>query len=72
MNDIFKAPAGFWKTFNPKQHIINHCHFLDLLREIRGNGGIAKFIETCTDKERLEFCKKYRYQLGECEKVLLK
>lgn len=71
-DDIFKAPSDFWKMVDPKNHLMCHCFFLTLLRDIRDNGGIAKFIETCTDKGKLEFCKKNRYVLGECEKTLLK
>lgn len=71
-NDISKAPAKFWESFDPTNHLKCHCFFLTLLLEIRNEGGIAKFIENCTDKEKLEFCKKYRYHLGECEKTLLK
>jgi hypothetical protein len=70
--DVFKAPVGFWNTFYPETHLGERCFFLTLLKEIRDSGGIAKFIETCTDKEKIEFCIKNRYVLGECEKTLLK
>lgn len=70
--DIFNAPVGFWKSLDPERHLFIHAMFIRLLCEIRENGGIAKFIEICTDKEKLEFCKKHRYSLGESEKMLLK